>query len=157
MHLREIDFAGYFEEQTVSSSEKLQIVAPDDDLEKDVLAWTLLPVGETVENDAAREGYVFHYELGEEVDRGLFTLKLSATDASGVDHAVEIAAAVVTAMPSEPPRVRTFKRFWMLSESLHFKPIENITRDQYHGAAYGQLRFDESGVLPHRRLFGATI
>jgi hypothetical protein len=157
MHLREIEYTGYFEEQDASSAETLQIVAPDGDLEKDLLAWTLLPAAQTVSEDPARKGYAFSYELGRQLDEGVFVLHVSARDASDVEHAAEIAAAVVTTVPGQGQRVHAFSRFWLLSESLHFKPVEAMSHAQYAGAAYGRLNFSATAVLPHRRLFGAAV
>ena len=157
MHLREIQFTGYFEEQDLSSSETLQIVAPDNQIEQDILAWTLLPGTRTVKGDPARQGYSFIYELGKPLSEGIFALTVTGRDASNREHAVEIAAAVVAISPTGDARDYAFAPFWLLSESIHFKPLRKMSDDQYHGAAYGHLRFEGSADLPHRRLFGATV
>ncbi len=157
MRLRELDVAGYFEDKEGQSSEKLQIIAPADDLETDLLAWTLLPNPRTMTGDPARRGYVFRYELGRQVDDGFFALTVGARDAAGIVHVAEIAAALVSTLSSTDDRLRSFARFWFLSESMHYKPIENMSHEQYHGTAYGHLRFDASTTLPHRRMFGATV
>jgi len=157
MHIRELRFTGYFEEQDVTTSEVLQILCPDNDLETDLLGWALLPVAETINGDYARRDYTFHYALGHQMTPGIFTLTVSAVDASRRTHAVEIAAAVTTFVPIGGERAHGFVGLWLLSESVHFKPLERISYDQYHGPAYGHLRFGADANLPHRRLFGATV
>jgi len=157
MHLRELPITGFFEDQDASSSETLQILAPDSDMDRDLMAWVLLPRPQMVQEDPARRGYAFDYELGEQLDRGLFALSVTGREASGVEHAAEIATAVTLTVPSGGQRVHSFSPFWFFSESLHFKPTERMSHEQYHGAAYGRLHFDGTQTLPHRRLFGATI
>ncbi len=157
MHTRELRFTGYFEEQDATSSEVLQVVCGDNELETELLVWALLPVAETVDGDYARRDYTFHYELGRPIAPGIFTLTVSALDASRRTHAAEIAAALTTVVPVGGDHAYGFVGLWLLSESVHFKPIERISYDQYHGAAYGHLRFGADANLPHRRLFGATV
>ncbi|MFP4053050.1 MAG: hypothetical protein ACLFV7_04210 [Phycisphaerae bacterium] len=157
MHLRELQFSGYFENQDAETAERLQIVVPEDDLEAELLAWTLLSHPRTVEGDPSRQGYVFQYELGEQLDRGVFALKVSGRDASGMEHAAEIAAALVVRGPVNEETFRTFAPHWLLSESVNFRPLQGMSEEQYHGAAFGHLRFEGSGYLPHRRLIGATV
>ncbi|MFW6146455.1 MAG: hypothetical protein ACOC7R_03885 [Planctomycetota bacterium] len=157
MHIRELRFTGYFEEQDATSSEALQVVCGDDALETELLAWALLPVAQTINGDYARRDYTFHYELGRQIDPGIYILTVSALDASRRTHAAEIAAALTTVAPVGGEHDYGFVPLWLLSESVHFKPIERISYDQYHGPAYGHLRFGADTNLPHRRLFGATV
>ncbi|NLF29537.1 MAG: hypothetical protein GX591_01475 [Planctomycetes bacterium] len=157
MHIRDLRFTGYFEEQDATTSEVLQIVCPDNELEGDLLAWALLPVAETIDGDYARRDYTFHYELGTQLDPGLYALTVTAEDASGRTHAAEIAAALATVVPATTWRRHGFVPLWLLSESVHFKPLERIDYDRYHGPAYGHLRFGADTNLPHRRLFGAIV
>ena len=157
MHWREIRYKGYFEEQAGLSIEPLQILVPDNSLETDLLAWAIMPHPQIFEDDPVRQSYYFQYELGRQIGPGLFKLRIAARDASGIGHAVEIAAAMIVAVPTGGQRDFAFKPYWLLDEAVHFKPIVRMSHEQYHGSAYGRLQFDSSETLPHRRLFGATV
>jgi hypothetical protein len=157
MEMKTIQFKGHFEEQTAETAQRLQVMVPEDDTERDLLSWSILQQPQFVEDDNARTSYVFGYELGKHMGDGVFVLKVTCRDASGRTHAVEIAAALAVETPFEENREHTFTPLWLLSERVHFKPLENASREQYHGPAFGHLDFGGAGSLPHRRLFGATV
>jgi hypothetical protein len=155
MRTNDMQFDGFFQDQVVPSSENLQIVAPEEELEEDSLAWALLPHQETVENDEARVGYVFQYRLGRHLGGGIFALHINGWDASGQEHEVELAAAVAAVVPAGGERTSTFAPFWLLDRSLHLKTPEAPGKELR--PAYGHLLFGEVGRLPHRRLVGARV
>ena len=154
MQIRDIRYKGNFEEGDIVA-ETLQIVQPENELEEAEIAWSLLRHPETVSDDSARRDYVFHYEVIDHLGDGVFRLVLSARDQSGKQWSAEIAAAlVVTATPSEH-RAYGFAPFWFISRDMHFKTeAEQIDRN-YSGEAFGELDFERTEALPHRRLFGA--
>ncbi len=157
MDIRDFGFKGFFEDQDAETGEEVQILLPENELEESLLAWAILAHDQTVDGDNARRGYSFHYELGEPLGEGMYALTVRATDASGVVHAAEIAAALAIQTPLEAGKVRSFAPMWFLSERVHFKPLEGESHQQYHRPAYGRLAFGGMGNLPHRKLFGATV
>lgn len=157
MDLRTFHYKGYFEEQEGETAEQVQLLTPGSDIEESLLAWAILPQPQTVENDPARQGYVFRYEIDRHLDQGLYALRITARDQSDVVHAAELAAALTVVGPRTGDATHSFAPFWFLSERLHFQPLEGETHEQYHGSAFGHLHFGGVGHLPHRRLFGAKV
>ena len=156
MQLRTLTFKGFLEEQSSQTAEEIQIVVPENDTEIQFLQWAILPLAEAVENDGARQGYVFHYSLNKYLDGGIYSLRIRCRDASGVAHEMEIAAALVATLGT-PEGQLSFTPYWFLSEKLHFRPGRGARMEQHHRPAFGRLRFGASSNLPHRRLFGATV
>lgn len=157
MDLHKLDIQGHYEDQA-DVSERLQLVEPGDELTRDLVSWAILPAGETIEDDDARPGYVFYYNLGAYLERGLYRLTMSARDESGSQWEAEIAAGLVaTAASAEAGRTQDFVPFWFLSEHLHFKVSDKRVAERYGGVAFGRLGFNRPGVLPHDRLFRATV
>jgi hypothetical protein len=155
MRVQPLPFHGNFEEEPVETSETLQIVAPQDAFETELLSWAILPHAETVEDDQARRDYVFSYQIGEHLEHGLFRLRIAARDASRQEHATQIAAALIvtpTTLAVQPGRTTSFAPFWFISKRLHFQPVR--ASDPYPGAAFGHLHFGDGANLPQRRLFG---
>jgi len=157
MKIRELPFEGHYEENSTTTSEILQIAAPENDVDVSVLSWALLPHSETVEDDSARQGYLFEYEVREHLDNGLFTLQIRARDQSNRTHGIEIAAGLVSSVAAEPYRQWTFIPMWFISKHLHYKPLTEEDRDHYPGTAFGRLILGDPAILPQRRLFGATV
>ncbi|MFP4223915.1 MAG: hypothetical protein ACLFVN_07550 [Phycisphaeraceae bacterium] len=157
MILHELNYKGHFEDQTEQIAERLQLVEPENDLEKDLLRWVILPHAETITDDSARRGYAFQYEIGRYLQRGLYTLTVTARDRSDVKWSAEIAAAVASTGASAGGHSAGYTRFWFCSERLHFKPSDDRVRDRYPGESFGELEFNRAAdVLPHARLFRAT-
>ncbi len=158
MRLRTIAFKGFFEEQAGETGEELQIVVPESQTETDLLSWAILAHPETIQDDSARTDYVFHYDLDRHLGDGLFALKVSCRDASGVLYDVEIAAALVATVGAiEQSRSGNFTPLWFISKRLHYKPLDDEMEEHYHRPAFGHLRFGGVGNLPHRRLFGTRV
>lgn len=156
MKLTTLNFKGHFEDEG-DVAERLQMVEPENDLERNLLAWILLPQGETVSDDPARPNYIFNYELGQYLERGLYRLKLTSRDASGAVWTAEIAAGLtVTGGAVDPQRDHDYTRFWFISKHLHFKASDPRVAEHYPGHAFGHLNFGDSVALPHDRLFRAT-
>jgi hypothetical protein len=156
MNLHLLNFKGHFEERPEDLAEQLQLVEPENDLERELLAAAILAHDETITDDEARREYVFTYAIGNYLERGLYRLHVSGRDASKRQWHVEIAAGMVgTTAAASDGRRYGFSPFWFLSKSLHFKPSDPRVEQRYPGHAYGRLIFDTSGVLPHRRLFHA--
>lgn len=153
MFLKDLHFKGYFQEQSGLTSESLQVVVPESEMEQSLLAWSILSHGETVEDDTARRDYIFHYELGPYLKDGLFVLKIIGRDASHVRHSAEIAAAMVATSSAEG-RSMAFMPLWLCSDQLHFRPQKGDSLDR---PAYGRLVFGAPDNLPHRRLFGVGV
>ena len=157
MKLSSMPFEGFYEEVSGRTADHLRIVVPERDLERDLISWVILPVGETVEDDDARLDYVFHYTLGDHLGNGLFVLRVVGRDASGIEHGVEIAAALTTTISA--PDAGGWTRFlpmWFISKRLHFRRLDEEDHP-FPGTAYGRLRFRGPEALPQRRLFGATV
>jgi hypothetical protein len=158
MRFETISIHGHYEQQQQEVAEQLQVLAPESDLETDLVAWSILPHRETMEADSARRDYVFHYELEGPLTDGLYQLRIEARDASGRLWSVEIAAAlVVSAGAAEAGRTFSFIPFWFISKHLHFRTSEREVAEHYPGPSFGHLRFTGPEVLPHRRLFGAGV
>lgn len=158
MRLETLEFQGYFEEDPAQRRETLQIVASDDDMETDLLAWAILPTPETEQDDDARREYVFRYALGGYLRDGLFVLRVECLDRSRSSWWAEIAAGLV-ASPTSPAENRAtgFTPFWFMKKRLHFLTSQKKVEEAYGSAAFGFLGFGSSSNLPHRRLFGATV
>jgi hypothetical protein len=158
MHLREVNFKGFFEGQGAETAEDLQIVVPDNALEEGLISWAIMQHSETVEDDRARANYVFQYDLGDQIEEGIYGLRLQCRDASGWEHRVEIAAVLASAVSTvEQIRSGRFAPLWLLSKHIHYKPLDGHMADQYHRPAFGHLSFTGVANLPHRRLFGAKV
>ena len=158
MRFETLQIRGHFEQQNRDVAEPLQILAPEGDLERDLLSWAILPHREIVDTDSARRDYMFHYELAGSLTRGLYKLRVEARDASDRLWSAEIAAAlVVSAGAAESGRTFGFVPFWFISKHLHFKPGDREVAGHYPGSSFGHLRFTGPEVLPHRRLFGAAV
>lgn len=158
MRLEMLAFKGFFQESATETAEHLQLMAPDSPIDQAMLAWAILPLPQTVNDDIARTDYVFQYHLGEHLRDGLFVLRMTCSDASKVRHEVELAAGLVAVAGTvEQARGGRFARIWFLSKHLHYKPITPDMEDHYHRPAFGHLTFDSSANLPHRRLFGARV
>jgi hypothetical protein len=158
MKIRELPFEGFFEEVSGRTSERVQLVAPETDVDLEVLSWAILPQAETYEGDGARRDYVFRYALGRHIEDGLFVLHLSGRDASNEEHSLEIVAGLAaTGGGPGAGRPVAYTPMWFISRRLHFKPVKEISDDAYPGTAFGRLRFEEPDVLPHRRLIGAAV
>jgi hypothetical protein len=70
MKLRQLQFEGFFEEQPSPTVQQLQVVEPENDLERQLLAWSILCRSQTVEEDLALRDYAFYYELGDHLGEG---------------------------------------------------------------------------------------
>jgi len=157
MKLNDLPFGGHYEERSETVSETLQVVEPTNELEENVLAYAILPRTLTLDDaDSARQGYTFTYDVGEHLERGIFRLRIGARDASGRDHAVEIGAVLTTSVtvPEETRRVE-FVPMWLVSDRFHYEPLQDV--EAYPGHCFGRLLVEAVEVLPHRRLFGATV
>lgn len=154
MILHDLMYSGFFEEQPAMTSERLQLVVPENDLDVDFLSWVILPHPESVQDDFSRRDYIFRYELGDYLQNGIYVLRILARDASRIRHQAEIAAGIAATLNTAEPRALGFVPLWFISERLHFRPQEGYEFDR---PAYGHLRFGGVGNLPHRRLFGATV
>ncbi len=153
MRIKDMFFKGFFEDHQGMTSERLQIVVPENDLEQVFLTWSILPHGETVDGDNARRGYVFHYELEDYLRDGMYRLRLTGRDASGIHHAAEIAACAISTLDTVGAKPFSFQRLWLMSLDTHFRPQKG---DHFDRPAYGRLIFGGADNLPHRRLFGAA-
>lgn len=157
MRVANVPFRGFFEEQPVETAENLQMMAAEDRLERELLAWTILPHGEVVEDDEARRDYVFRYTLARGLSDHLWALRIEGRDRAGRTHTAELAAGLlVTAGSEEGGAVASFAPFWLLSDSLYFRWIGPGV-EPHRRPAFGHLRFGRSENLPHRRLFGAAV
>ena len=153
MRVHDLAFKGVYEEGTVDTGEGVQVIVPETEIERDLLSWAILPHPQTLADDSARGGYTFYYELGGHREQGLYDLTLTSRDASAKTRSAHIVAALGTAYgAAEEGRNVSFVPYWFISEHLHFKSDES-----YPGSAFGRLLAGDPAVLPHRRLFGATV
>jgi hypothetical protein len=159
MNIHPLPFRGHYEESIDEVAETLQVVAPESDLERDVLSWAILRNPERIIDDRTRPAHTFNYELGKHLDNGLFVLRLTDRDPAGKDYSAEITAALVATVATEeltPDRKLMFSPCWFINKSLHYRVLARGMEDYYPGAAFGRLDFDDAANLPERRLFLAT-
>jgi hypothetical protein len=155
MKLHDVSFKGFFEEEP-KTAEMLQLVEPENELEEAQVAWAILPHPETVSDDSARRDYVFHYDVGKHLGRGLYELSLHARDASGGEWRAEIAGGLIASATPATTRPYGFAPFWFISRDFHFKAGQEEIERNYPGEAFGRLDFGRVEALPHRRLFGLS-
>jgi len=157
MRISNLHFGGHYEDWPEPVTETLQLVEPEGDLESDVIARAIMPHAITIDDsDSARRGYTFSYHVGPHLGRGLFRLRIEARDASGVDHAAEVAVGLATSatVPAESRHVELVP-LWIVSRRLHFEASDDSVGEP--GRAFGRLIPGDVERLPHRRLFGATV
>ena len=154
MELHQLNFSGHYEDEGQPRGEQLQLVTPEHDLEQRMLAWSLMPHNETVDDDPDRPDYVFLYQLGEYLERGLYRLTVTARAPDGSSWDVHMATGLAaTAAPAQGGRVGGFVPFWFISKSLLFQCSDERVAESYPGDAFGHLLFNRMGnILPHRRL-----
>lgn len=155
MKLALLNFRGHFEETEEDVAEHLQILEPENPLEQTLLAWAILPQGETIEDDPNRPSHTFHYQLGEHIERGLYQLHITTRTPKG-QWSVEVAAGLVSVGAATAGERDAFAPFWFLSHHLRFKTHDERVRSAYSGDAFGRLDFGADARLPHRRLFRAV-
>lgn len=159
MRIRSMPIAGYYEEVEGKTSEVLQILTPETDIEEQLLSWAILKNNETVATDDARRDYIFNYGLEDHLGDGVFKLRITARDQSRRDHECEIAACLSTAVTGGSSEVQPagFQPIWIISRSVHFKGQNTGQNDNPPPTAFGRLDWRLPGALPQRRLFGATV
>lgn len=158
MKIRDMRMEGHYEEVAGRTVEAVNLLVPENDIERDLVSWSILSMPQTVSDDSARRDYVFHYELGEEIEEGLYRLRITARDASGKEHAVDIAAALTSTLGSTEPGLHAeFIPMWFINKRILFKrPGESA--GGFPGSAFGRLDFAAGPEsLPQRRLFGALV
>ncbi len=156
MNIRTLQFRGHFEESAIETAEELAILTPEKGIERELLAWSIMPRPESVTDDDARPGLLFTYALGERLDEGLYRLLMTCRDRSGKEWEAEIAAALLSSPAAlVEDRSSTFVPFWLLREGLHFKTPDEEIAEKYSNPAFGRLNLGSLSSLPHRRLFRA--
>ena len=154
MDLHGLPIAGTYEDND-AVRENLRIAVPDNYDERTRIAAAILAEPEIVDDDIARQGYTFEYQLGGHLGNGIWALPVFATDESGRRHGMEIAAALVITGASERS-IESGVAMWFINNRLRYEVLEGDPRE-YAGVAYGRLNFPDSEVLPHRWLFGAKV
>lgn len=160
MRIHALPFRGHYEETVDEVAETLQVVAPDDQLDHDLLAWAILRHPERVSDDRARPAHTFNYELGRHLSNGLFVLHVTNYDPAGREYRAEIAAALLATVATielSPGRRVAFAPCWFIDKSLHYRMLDRGMESHYPGPAYGRLDFDDVAYLPERRLFMQTV
>lgn len=159
MRIRSLPIDGYYEEVEGRTSEVLQILAPETDLDEQLLSWAILKHNETVASDDARRDYIFNYGLEEHLGNGLYKLRVTARDQSKRDHECEIVAGLSSAVSGRQSNVQPigFVPMWIISPQHHFRGQSPGQNDNPPPTAFGRLDWSSPGALPQRRLFGAVV
>lgn len=150
MKIRELQFRGFFEEQSFQTAERVQIIVPENDMEQNLLSWAILAHGETVKDDPDRPNHTFYYTVGRYLGDGMYLLRIRSRHETGRELTSEIVAAMVAVTSAVEGRYVSFEPFWFISDDLH---MSGRRASEFDRPSFGRLVVGSDSILPHRRLF----